>query len=84
MNENAKCVAMKQEPSMTILINQIENQQADMEKMINEIDFRLNGTDQAEECGMNLVNDGCLSRLKGIVRDNDNMLNKLMNIKEVI
>jgi len=67
------------------LINEIENQQAEIEKLIYGIRERLDNSPKAPTEEGTLVDSGYINRLKDIARKNDNLINNyLIQISEML
>jgi hypothetical protein len=67
------------------LINEIENQQAEIEKLIYGIREKLDNSPKAPTEGGISVDAGYIDRLKDIARKNDNLINNyLIQISEML
>lgn len=81
-----ECVASKPaEPTVGQLINEIENQQAEIEKLIFMIREKLDNSPKAPTEGGTSVDAGYINRLKDIARKNANLINDyLIQISEML
>jgi hypothetical protein len=80
-----ECASKPAEPTIGQLINEIENQQAEIEKLIYGIREKLDNSPKAPIEGGKLVDLGYINRLKDIERKNYNLINNyLIQISEML
>lgn len=80
-----ECASKPAEPTIGQLINEIENQQAEIEKLIYGIREKLDNSPKAPTEGGTLVDSGYINRLKDIERKNYNLINNyLIQISEML
>lgn len=83
-----ECVAntpTESSPTVGQLINEIENQQAEIEKLIFMIREKLDNSPKAPTEGGTSVDAGYINRLKDIARKNANLINNyLIQISEML
>jgi hypothetical protein len=83
--DNMKCAVVpppKEFPNVRDYICMVEGQQETIESIVNDILFRLNGSEPTD---VNKKDDGnCLSRLEEISKRNEEILEKLRKISDCI
>ena len=83
--DNMKCAATaqpKEHMNVRDFICMVEGQQENVECIINDILFRLNGSEPTD--GNKKDEENCLSRLEEISKKNEEILEKLRKISDCI
>ena len=81
-----ECVGYEpMEPTVGQLINELENQQEEIEKLIYGVREKLDNSPEAPTEGGTSVDTGYVNRLKSMVRKNENLINDyLIQISEML